>query len=381
MENSKNGEEILEKMKKLKQNKKITTIIICVLVVILAIMLICFGSKKEVGNTIGNIRNYGYSVEKDGWIYFFSPNADCTQVGIFRMKSGDKEQKTKEQLAMDKWNVFSFNVVDDYIYFISLMQEDVSETDNINNKIYKMKTDGTDLRVINDNEFKNDSYEIYVVGKSIYYVDENDDICKMDLNGRHRKLVKEADSGFLGITDKYIIYNVVNEDENVETDYITYICDLNGKNSRPILENTRLANVNVIGDYIYYVDDSQHICKVKLDGTKNETLYEEKAYNMNVTKDYIYYYNFADEENEKDVNIYRLKTDGSSTEPESIKALTYYSDYLNIVGDWAVHYDMNLEESLMNFVKIDGTEEIKVFSYKFEEESETEVEEEKVVTP
>lgn len=342
------------------------TLIIAVVVLVLAIIGISnLVSSSKVGNTIGNVRNYGYATKDGNWLYFLSPNEDSTKVGIFRMKEGDKNQKSKKELAMDSWDVLSLNVSGKYIYFIGILPDAFNENDDVNNKIYRMKKDGSDLKVINDNEFDNDCYEIYVVKDKVYYIGTDYNIYKMNSDGSNREQVLDNQTGYLGITDKYIIYNAENTEQ---ADYVTYIADIDGQNARPIIENTRLYSVNIIGDYVYYTNESKQICRVKIDGGESELLYDTTAYNMNASGKYIYYLNYADEANsDYTVCLYRVKANGSTKTPENIKALETYSSFIDVVGDWIIYMDSNEEEGFINLVKTNGKKEIKVYSLNYNE--------------
>ena len=119
----------------------------------------------------------------------------------------------------------------------------------MDNKIYRMKTNGDKLTVINDNEFNNDCYEIYVIDNYVYYIGTDNNIYKMKSDGSNRTLVAENGTGYLGITDKYIIYNVLPDGSE---DYTTYIMNLDGTNPRPIIEGERFYSVNIDGNYIIF---------------------------------------------------------------------------------------------------------------------------------
>lgn len=341
-------------------------LIIIALVVVLAIIGISnISVSSKVGNTIGNIRNYGYATKDGNWLYFLSPNADSTKVGIFKMKEGDKNQKSKKELVMDSWDVLSLNVSGKYIYFIGILPDAFNENDDVNNKIYRMKKDGSDLTVINDNEFDNDCYEIYVIKDKVYYIGTDYNVYKMNSDGSKREKVLDNQTGYLGITDKYIIYNAENTEQ---ADYVTYIADIDGQNARPIIENTRLYSVNILGDYVYYTNESKQICRVKIDGGESELLYDTTAYNMNASGKYIYYLNYADEANsDYTVCLYRVKANGSTKEPENIKALETYSSFIDVVGDWIIYMDSSEEEGFINLVKTNGKKEIKVYSLNYNE--------------
>ena len=157
---------------------------------------------------------------------------------------------------MSEIDIVSLNIYKNYIYFIGSGTETYLEEDDVDNKIYRMKTDGTNLEVLNDNELNNDCYEIYVL---------NAEICKMDLNGANKSVVADNGTGYLGITKDYIIYN--SDVGNDAEDYVTYIMNIDGTDAKPIIEGKRLYSVNVEGDYIYYGDSNKNIYKTKIFGT------------------------------------------------------------------------------------------------------------------
>lgn len=260
---------------------------------------------------------------------------------------------------MEDMDVISINVYNGYLYFIGVSPDAYTEEDELNNKIYKMKTNGDKLTVINDNEFNNDCYEIYVIDGSIYYIGTDNNIYKMSLNGTDRTLVAENATGYLGVTEKYIIYNV--ETSGAE-DYTTYIMDIDGTNQRPILEGKRLYSVNIEKDYVYYTNVDKQICRTKIDSGEEELLVDTTAYNMNLKDNYIYFLNYKDAANsDYTVCLYKVKTDGSEKEATSIKELDTYSSFINVVGDWVVYMDSNDSEGFINLVKNDGSDTVCVY--------------------
>ena len=346
-----------EKSKKTVFSKVLILAIIMIILVAVAIIVIFSSQSIKLGNTIGNIKNYGYATIQGKWIYYLCPNEDSSKVGIFKIKTNGEAQ---QELYMGEGDILSLNVSDDYIYFVSIGQKAFSDEDTLDNKIYRMKTDGSDLEVINNNEFNNDCYEVYVVADKIYYIGVDSNVYKMNLDGSYKELVADNGTGYLGITDKYIIYNVAADEE--ETAYYTYIMNIDGSDRKPIIENERLYSINVDKDNIYYTNKDKKICKVKTDGTEQTLLYDITAYNMNYSKGYIYYLNYADQENsDYTVCIYRVKADGSSETPEKIKELETYSSFINVIGDWIIYMDSNETEGFINLVKIDGSDTKQLF--------------------
>lgn len=330
-----------------------------------------FMTNNTVGNTVGNIRNYGYATTQKDWIYYLAPDETGSKVGIFKIKTNGKD---KQELLMEEWDIISLNVVGDYLYFIvidseavatdtTLSDSDEISLDYVNNKIYKMKIDGTELTILNDNEFNDDCYEIYIVKDAIYYIGTDSNIYKMDLDGNNRSLVSNNKTGYLGITEDYILYNNYPEGTTEEsTDYVTYIMNIDGTDERAVLEGERLYSVNIKDGYIYYTNSDKQICRIKIGGTEEELLYDITAYNMNLSGNYIYYLNYADIENsDYTVCVYKVKADGTDEQPTMIKALETYSSFIDIVGDWVIYMDSNDESGFINLVKVDGSDEIQLY--------------------
>ena len=186
--------DVNEKAKVNKTGKAIIPIIIAIIAVVIVAILVVVGftilNKKGNGNTIGNIRNYGYGAVSGNWIYYLSPNEDSSNVGIYKVK---KDGKDKKELLMNENNeeIVSINVAGNYIYFIQIVQEADNDEDQVNNKICRIKKDGSDFQVINDNEFNNDCYEIYVINGKVYYIDTDANVAKMDLDGSNKTVVSE----------------------------------------------------------------------------------------------------------------------------------------------------------------------------------------------
>lgn len=345
------------------KNKKKNNLVSVLFIAIILVLVIggafmishLFTQDGTEGNTIGNIRNYGYAVEDGNWIYYLAPNEDSSQIGIFKVKSNGKN---KELLYMSDIDIVSLNVYKNHIYFIGSGVETYTETDELDNKIYRIKKDGSELEVLNDNELNNDCYEIYVIDNSVYYIGLNAEICKMDLNGSNKTVVADNGTGYLGINNDYIIYNKTESEES--TEFVTYIMNRDGSNSRPIIEGKRLYSVNIEGNTVYYSDVEKKIYKTEIDSNEEQLLYGDlEAYNLNTNKGYAYYLNYFDPDNEDyTVCVYRVKLDGTTETPELIKKLDTYSSFIDVVGKWVIYMDSNSEAGFINLVSIDGSGEV-----------------------
>lgn len=346
--------------------KKVVVGLVAIVVVVLLVMLLGnLTGGNNAGNTIGNVRNYGYAVEDGNWIYYLSPNEDSSEIGIFKIKNNGKD---KQQLYMSGLDIVSLNVYKGYIYFIGSATETYTEDDQVDNKIYRMKTDGSGLEILNDNELSNDCYEIYAVNDAVYYIGLQAEVCKMDLNGSNKTVVADNGTGYLGITDKYIIYNKLSSETDVE--YVTYIMNIDGTDAKPIIEGKRLYSVNIEDNYIYYSDSNKKLYRTKIGSNVEETLYDNiETYNLNTNDGYAYYLNYVDAENaDYTVCLYRVKLDGSTQTPENLKEMETYSSFIDIVGNWVIYMDSSEEAGFINLVNKDGKgDEIELYRLNYSE--------------
>ena len=359
-----------EKNNKTKKiNKKLCAIAILIFIIVLLAVLElttkCFTNliftNNKVGISIGNNNNnFGYANKQGNWIYYMTLSEDATKIDINRIKS---DGTSKEVIKENDWEIYSINAYKDYLYFIAY--EEVQDEDTYqNNKIYKMSLDGKELTVINDNHFSDDCKNIYVTNDRVYYIGENYNIYSMDLYGGDRKLVSKNDTGYIGITDKYILYNDFPENPESETDFVTYIMNIDGTDARP-LTGKRIYNPNIVGNQIYYVNgENSEIHKIGVDGKNDTVVYKSPAYNMNVSGDYIYYLNYknenADSEDEP-VCIHKVKVDG--TDHQIVCEMTNYSSFINIAGDWIYYTDHDDNNYYINMIKSDGSDTITLYHY------------------
>ena len=369
-------EEKKEKKEKSKKNtiSKKTKIILCfgLILVVLIITSIWLEistkaiSRKlfnynKVGITIGNNNNnFGYAVNQGNWIYYMTLSKDASKIDINRIKLDGSNQ---EVIAEKDWEIYSINAYGKYLYFIAY--EPVQDENTYqNNKIYKMSLDGKEIRVINDNNFSDDCKSIYVTNDRIFYIGEDYNIYSMDLEGGNRSKVNDNKTGYIGITDKYILYNDYPEDPKSETDFVTYIMNIDGTNPREV-NGQRLYNPNIVGNQIYYVNgDNSEIHKVDINGKNDVVVYKSPAYNMNIKDDYIYYLNYknenADSEDEP-VCIHKIKLDG--TDHQIICEMTNYSSFVGVAGNWVYYTDHDDNNYYINMIKNDGKDKITLYTY------------------
>lgn len=348
--------------------KIIVPVAMVLIVAIVAAIVFSFsGVTNHEGNTVGNIRNYGYAVSDGRWYYYVSPDDEGVLTEINKIKGNGKDDTV---LYSTQYSIVSLNENDNYIYFIEMDTQSLYTTDDsINNKIYRIKKDGSSEtpELLNDNDFANECLEIYLINDEIYYIGTDSNIYKMGLDGQDRKLVAKTHTGYIAITEKYILYNA---ETDVEDNYVTYIMDIDGTNPRPVITDTRLYTVGIDGNYIYYTNLEKNIYRVEIDSKTPEMLYDLSAYNFNLGDDgYAYYFNYADVETaDYTVCLYRVKIDGTSETPERLSALQQTSKFLDIVDGKAIYMDKTDEESFIKMIDVEKQTSIDLFQYKLPEE-------------
>ncbi len=345
--------------------KKYLPIILAVIAVIIVIALVCvFSNKTEVdgGNTVSNIRNYGYTVSDGKWFYCVTPQEDGILMEIQRVKKG---AKNKETIYTSMNSLYSLNVAGEYLYFIEIDTTTYYEQDDLrDNKIYRIKKDGSseEPELLNDNDFNNSCAQIYVIDNNIYYIGTDSKMYKMDLNGQNRALVSDKVSDYLAVTDKYIIYDVSIEGVNAK---LTKIMNLDGTNDREVINGKKLNTVAIVDDYIYYTNGDKEICKTKIDSGVEEVVYEVAAYNFNVADDgYIYFFGYENAKEQKyTICLFRVKLDGSSEELELLAKLPQSSDFLNVMNGQAFYTEKDDLKSYIRMFDVKSKEMSSIFEY------------------
>lgn len=295
--------------------------------------------KKEI--LLGNINNYGYSVEDSKYIYYMSPNEDGKYIGISRV-SKKSLTGTQVRLIEGAWEITSLNCYGDYIYFVTLNQNKEDENDKskdeVDNKIHRIKKDGTEHQIINDNKFNNLAYKIVVVDNKIYYIGEDQCIWYMNLDGNKKTRLNENATGFEVVTDKYIIYNMRETDAENKESSCTYIMDRNGKNARKV-NGERLYYSIIEGDYIYYLTEERYLHRIKIDGTADEMLSDKKIYNLNVNEKGIFYliYNLTEENKVESCSIYKMDLDGKNQ--KELYKLDSTTNSICAMSNWIFYLD------------------------------------------
>ena len=301
-----------KKKSKLKLNRR-RIIVLIVLAIICALFIwgtvslfkLIFSDEKIVGN----YANMGLAVE-NGKTTFYNKYEE----GIVKVKAGEEYQITDE-------TAYSMNVIGDTIYYLTLSNSNTLDLKSVKDngdeptKIQTLSTplskfyieDGYVYYVSNKDsvgivklslETKEEKkivtaniQDFVVQNKTIYYTDSVGYLHSISINGDNLvDISKDHNIKKIQVLNKWIyFYNVKekslckirnngekyevaatfvnNEMYNVTSKYIYYFdevngqicrCDLKGKKSTPIVSlNTTRTKINIAGDTLYYLDDSE----------------------------------------------------------------------------------------------------------------------------
>ena len=358
------NEEVAAEEKKHNKRLKYLLVIIGIIFLIgIIVAVICIGIKnnKKVGNTISNIQDYGYICSDGNYIYYQAIDEnDYEKIAIYRCK---KNGEGKKVLISGNWSVYGLNVYKNYIYFVGInnLDDKYSEDDEIDNKIYRMKKNGKKLEIINDNNFYNESKEIYVVKNKVYYIGEDLNIYNMDLNGKNKNVINDERTGYIGVSEDYIIYNNVIKNEDGTQKVATHIMELDGTNKK-VLTGERLSVKGIYNNDLYYINSNKEVCKMNLKTSEITTVSKTTAYLMNVTEKYIYY--MSVDAKGTTLQLCRMNLDGSKE--TKLIDLNSFSPILQVVLDKVFYIEYSLGE--VNLLNPETLNISNLFTFDFERE-------------
>lgn len=304
--------------------KKVTKI--GILVVIIILIGIVIGSRvSQSKKDNGNLANMGLAVEHDGIVYY-----NKYEKGIFASKNGKEKQLTDE-------TVYSLTFFDDKIYYITVadfsnvviksvdkngenrktiatIYTSVSKffikEDAIyyltNQGIAKIDTNGqNEMIVVADNV-----QDFWIIGKTIFYTNGANQICKTSFSTQSIALTEEAKSKKIQVVGKWIYY--FNENEKA-----LFRLSQDGKKDELVSVLVKNETYNVAGNYVYYFDEgASKIARMKI-GTSNQcddiVSISTKKTKLNIAKNELYYLDKSQDEAQT-YQIYRVKLNGDEAE-------------------------------------------------------------------
>lgn len=275
--------------------------------------------KNDPGNTSGNSNNNGSVVlGDDGYTYYLNSGDNNTiyktdDTGEYNLQIGlDKAQYMNEQSG--------------WIYYSNYSD---------NQKIYRIKTDGSRREKVCDDS----AAYLVVYGDWIYYSNHSQ-------QGRLYRIGVSA-----GASTK----------DDVQPDPSTYVVDASGTHGLPIdtinssqmVPYDEVAYINVVDNWVYYVNnsDDHKLYKMDLSGNFRTKVNDEWSECPQVVNGEIYYCSKTGE-------IMKLATDGSTgvvdlgEQADNSNADKTFC--INVSGDWIYYSNKNDNKTLYK-VSVDGS--------------------------
>lgn len=328
-------------------NKRFSIIVATVLIIVIILSIIFACNRAEVGNTSGNLNNSGFSVEKNGWVYYLGLK-DSNTDGIYRVKlNSDKKEKISSDygLYLNKSGKFIYYLdrTSDNYDIVKMKTNGESKETIISNvdaakilvvdnwiyyfkeaKFYRAKTNGENKQILLEKSI--DNYEI--IGNWIYYSYINDGkyvIAKMKINGEDVTKIDNdlAKQFFIKGNNIYYIYENYNKEE-FKYNYEFYTIKTNGKDKKKIVdidEKVQLNTINYYGDRIYYAktdeNDNLGIYSMKINGEDETKITDIQGYytTINIHNKWVYY---TDQNENGDSEMFRIRINGEDKQSLSV---------------------------------------------------------------
>lgn len=288
-----------------------------------------------VGNSAGNLNNFGYYCEDGGTVYFANAydgyslysmtgdeqnlkrlnaaqiqylNAGGDYLYYYQVNASASlgfghamrvnglyrtSKKGTKSVCLSKDTIQTVKLVDDYVFYqLAVRGEDTL-------KLYRIGTDKSDKQMICDSLVNPACAE----NGTIYYNNA-------EKNHYLYTLTKEGTPTLL--LDKSMYYPCV------MSGYIYYLdirnnyrlCRYNySTKTEEVLTEDRVDTFNVYDSYIYYQKnsaDSPALIRMRIDGSNPETVAEGNYRNINITSQYVYFQDF-----DSDVPVYHTPTYGA----------------------------------------------------------------------
>ena len=278
-----------------------------------------------VGNTAGNLNNYGWYCEQDGVVYF----SNAYDNGALYSMTPNR-QDLKKIIDLD---VEYINAGGDYVFFYGVPSNTTSGIGSVVSKpgMYMIKKNGKDLKALT----KDISRSMILYGNRIYYQHYTEKtgttFAVMDVSKHESEelLPYMINIYYNGMYDNHFLY-AYNLDTNTENllwegdiwnpifdgTYVYYMDVLNdyrlcrysiSNNTIEILSKERTDLFNVYGNFIFYQTSGQNpaLKRMNTDGTGVVTIAEGVYNHIGATSTYVYFSAFG-----SDVPVYCTPTYG-----------------------------------------------------------------------
>lgn len=251
-----------------------------------------FAYQNEKEEKLTDETAYCLTVYQDK-IYYITV-ADFSNVVI---KSVDLKDKTVKTIATIYTSLSKFFIQDDYLYYA---------TNKGNRGIARIDLKGENETIILEESIQ----DFQVVNKEIFYTNASNQIGKLSISKMDKTLLnQESTAKKIQVVGKWVYY--YDENENA-----LFRLTKNGKKKELVSILVKNESYNVFGKFVYYFDrENSKIAKMKI-GKSNQ--YEDiinlavSNTKINIAKDELYYLDKSQDESQT-YQMYRIKLDGKET--------------------------------------------------------------------
>jgi hypothetical protein len=300
-------------------------------------------TKSIPGNSPGNTANRGIATTDGVWEYFWAGTTGYDFDGgkLCKMKPDGSDF----QVLSDDRPCY-INVVGDWLYYIKQ-----NDTVSYEGKIIKISKNGTDRKELYIANCSN----MTVVGEWVYFINisEGNKIYKMKTDGSQLTKLNDTKSYRLQYEDGWLYYSS-QINENTRPLYKMSVLEA----SMPIKVMNNVSYFLVNRGWIYYYNFKEKMYKIKNDGTNKALVYNQPIDNANVTGDSILYIS-PDEEFVSGLGsfpkVYSTSLDGKQVKKVPNKDGVYRSGFACIVGDYTYYFIDCAEWYEIGRMKNDGS--------------------------
>jgi hypothetical protein len=279
----------------------------------------------QMGNTAGNLNQFGYAASSNGWLYFAAGDA------LWKMRADGTNRQQISQLDENY-----INVIGGWVYFA--LTDSGSDSG-----IYRVSTDGTNEQQLLPANLKYET-PLCAYGEWLYYLeDETNKLCRLPLDGGKREQI-----GDTGCNDFFVdggaLYANWMRDGSDEADSGCVCYALPGLD--------QIGTYDIFpdfgdGDWLYWYSDDGYNRMSKVDGTVEELT--EVTYCLNV-KDSMLYHRDLQGQITGSLNplavgyIYAY----DPVTGEENRLVESYCYNFNVVDDWLFYYAFDEADKQMH---------------------------------
>ena len=290
------------------------------------------------GNTSININNSGRVAQQGDWVYY-----EGEEEGLYKERL---DGTGRETLVASGWAQY-INVVGDWVYYLQI------------SGVSRITTDGSGQEFLFENPAYPWGLQLHVVDDTFYYMvdlNEGNAICRQPIGGPQEILYgvdeKDTFADIEAVEDGWIYFYVYTQDGST-----LMKMTLEGQEVTPLAEGDGLFYAQIIGESIYYFNDSSRyspVYRMDTDGS-NKTLVLDAVYeSFQIYDDWIYYTHYNSDEDayyKRDGRLYKARLDGS----ERTQLADHAGENPCIAGDWMFY--MGGYSGSTYRMKTDGTQD------------------------